>query len=186
MKHFGLFSVFCVSLLVLSSFALSRAYGEGAEFTEYDVKAGFIYNIAKFIDWPEGGNRVDGKETLELCILGSDPFGKSLDAIEGKIVKGRTFHVRRVASINELKSCHMVFIPRTERERVPRIAEAIKDYGILTVGDTEGFLTQGVMINFFVDGKRVRFEIDPERVKRGRINMSSQLLKLARIAGERQ
>lgn len=155
------------------------------EFTEYEVKAGFIYNVAKFVEWPDSGGQAT-KGSMSLCIVGTDPFGKTLDAMEGKTVKGKRLEIRRLSSIRDVKECEIAFISSSEKERMSRIAEALKESSVLSIGDTEGYIHQGVIMNFYLDRKKVRFEIDLERARRARLSISSQLLKLAKIAGEKQ
>ena len=179
----------CLITLSLTLAGLPDSVGDAGAgepgFTEYEVKAGFIYNVAKFVEWPEGSG-LSSKGTITLCVLGNDPFGKVLDNIEGKMVKGKRLEIRRVSSLRELKDCQIAFISASEKEHLSRIADALREASVLTIGDTEGFISQGVIINFFMEGKKVRFEIDPERAKRSKLTISSQLLKLAKIAGEKQ
>ena len=165
--------------------AFSSAEAEDLQFTEYEVKAGFIYNIPKFVEWPEGSWPAS-RSVMPLCVIGNDPFGKAIDGINGKTVKGKRLEIRRVSSIHELKDCQLAFISSSEKDRLPRIIEALKGSNTLTIGDTEGYISQGVIINFYLEGKKVRFEIDIERAKQMKLLVSSQLLKLARIAGERK
>jgi hypothetical protein len=155
-------------------------YAQESELTEYDVKAAFIYNMAKFIEWPPSN-----KDSIGLCIIGADPFGKTMDNIKGKTVKGKRLDVRKSSSSGELKECHMVFISNSEKDQASRIADMLKDYPVVTIGDTEGYISQGVMINFFMENKKVRFEVNPDRARRAKIGISSQLLKLAKITGEK-
>ncbi len=80
--------------------------------TEYQIKAAFLYNFAKFIEWPSDGG------TLELCLLGEDHFGRDIDNIEGKTAAGKKLSVRRIKSAREIKKCRMLFIDSQENERL--------------------------------------------------------------------
>ncbi len=115
-----------------------------ARFTEYEVKAGFIYNIAKFVEWPDR-HLPDSKNSITFCVLGADPFGRALDLIEGKTVKGRIIELRHTSSLKEARDCHILFISGSEKERLPRIMEALRDSAVLTIGDTGGYAEQGVI-----------------------------------------
>jgi hypothetical protein len=168
------------SLLALVFVAFSPLRADEPQFTEYEVKAAFIYNIAKFVEWPQT-YLPDLKSAVNFCVLGTDPFGKALSQIEGKNVKDRKLQVKHVATIKDSRNCHMLFISSSEKEQVSRVVESLKDTATLTIGDVAGFARQGVMINFYMENSRIRFEVNTERSKRSKVVISSQLLKLARI-----
>ncbi|OPY67354.1 MAG: hypothetical protein A4E57_02353 [Syntrophorhabdaceae bacterium PtaU1.Bin034] len=176
-----------LALAILAFTLVTAIFAKAAEhgFSEYEVKAGFIYHIAKFVQWPEK-NRADTRDSLDLCILGSDPFGKAFDQIEGRLVGGRRLGTKRIRSVKESKGCHMLFISRSEKARVSRIAEAIRDLGILTIGDTEGYAQQGIIVNFYMEGRKIRMEIDADRARQSNLTISSHLLKVARITRGKQ
>ncbi len=168
-----------VFLLALSGApAASRA--EQQMPTEYDVKAAFIYNFAKFVEWP--AEKAQGDATMNVCVVGRDPFGPALDAIAGKSVGDRKIRIRRLASQSP-QGCDIIFISGSERDRLEQVLEPLRGAGVLTIGDTHGFAQRGVMINFYMDGKRVRFEINPRAASRAGLRISSNLLKIARIVG---
>src|SRR5512136_1014861 len=157
--------------------------GEGPKPTEYDVKAAYIYNFAKFVEWPPGTFH-DQSEDLDVCVVGEDAFGHSLAAINGKNVGGRKIRVRRSVSLQDLKGCEIVYIGASERERLERILKPLDDNPVLTIGDSKGFTQRGVMINFFIERKKVLFEINPKAAERVSLRISSVLLRIARITGE--
>ncbi len=166
-------------IMTVAVVAAPMAHADDVEYTEYEIKAGFMYNIAKFVEWPEGS--ADTRKPLVLCVLGTDPFGKALDDLNGRPVGGRRLEVRRASSLKDLKDCHMLFISGSEKERLPRILEALRDSAILTIGDTTGYAGRGVMVNFYLDQKKLRIEINIDKAKRARLLISSQLLRLTRI-----
>jgi hypothetical protein len=143
--------------------------------TEYQIKTAFLYNLAKFIEWPAD----DG--TLNLCILGEDLFGKNIDSIEGKTVAGRKLSVRRIKSAHDIKQCRMLFIASPENERLADILKALQGLNILTIGDTDGYAERGVIINFYTDQNKIRFEINRDAAERSGLKISSKLFDLARI-----
>ena len=144
---------------------------------EYQVKAAFLYNFAKFVDWPGDG----GQGMFVLCVLGADPFGGAIDAVAGKPVGGRTIQVRRLASADGAGACQMLFISSSEADGLGKDLGAVRGKPVLTVGDTPGFAERGVVINLYVEQSKVRFEINIDAAKRAQLNISSQLLRLARI-----
>ena len=138
---------------------------------EYQVKAAFLYNFLKFVEWPEQA----GDAPLLMCVQGRDAFGGYLeDAVHGKKVNGRDVVVRRVAHLSEAHDCHLLFVPNSEFRRSAIGVQA----GMLTVGESAGFLEAGGAINFYIENDRVRFEIRPESARQAGLHVSAQLLKL--------
>ncbi|MBI5196614.1 MAG: YfiR family protein [Nitrospirae bacterium] len=170
-----------ISFLILLSLstlllAATQAYTEHAKPAEYEVKAAFIYNFAKFIEWP-----ADTGANINLCVLGEDPFGAALDSINGKPVRDKNVAVKRIKSHQQLKTCQIVFISASEKEHLAQILDAVENLSVLTIGDTNGFIQQGVIINFYIEDEKVRFEINPKAAESADLKISSKLLKLGRI-----
>ncbi|QTA87601.1 YfiR family protein [Desulfonema magnum] len=151
--------------------------------SEYVVKATFLYNFAKFVEWP--AHAFERPDTpVILCILGKDIFGDALKTIENKVIRGRTLLIRHCQDTNEAKGCHILFISPSGDKNLQEILSDIKDTPCLTVSDTEAFAQRGGIIRFFTMGNKIRFEINPEAAKRSHLKISSRLLKLARIFKE--
>ncbi len=146
--------------------------------SEYDVKAAFLYNFTKFVDWPPSA--FPDPNSLRICVLGEDPFGKSLRSIAGEQVGGHKLIVTQTDAISRPAGCQVLFISRSERERLPQVLAAIKDAPVLTVGDTNGFADHGVIINFVLEGSKVRFEVNTDSADRAGLKISSKLLQLAK------
>lgn len=168
-----------ILLILFMFFSAGNTVRAEGEFSEYEVKAGFIYNFVKFVEWPDGPP-TDTK-ILTLCILGVDPFGKNADSIIDKIVRGKKLSVKRLEEQGEFKGCSIVFISGSEKGNLAHILEILKGKNILTISDTKGFGKQGVMINFFMEENKVRFEINLEKARQANLTISSKLLRLARI-----
>lgn len=148
-------------------------------YREYDVKAAFLYNFVKFVEWPAAAFR-DDRSPIEICVFGTDPFGQSLgDVVKGETVGGRGLTVRRPASLGSFEGCHVLFVCASERERISEVLAAAGRRPVLTVADSEGFLRAGGMINFILDEGRVRFRINEAPAERVRLTISSKLLRLA-------
>ena len=145
---------------------------------EYDVKAAFLYNFTKFVDWPP--EAFPDPNSLKVCVLGDNPFGGSLQAIAGEQVGNRKLTVMRTDSLAKPAGCQILFISRSEREKLNHILSAVKGLPVLTVGDTKGYAEDGVIINFVLEGSKVRFEINTESADRAGIRISSKLLQLAK------
>jgi hypothetical protein len=146
---------------------------------EYDVKAAFLYNFTKFVEWPPAAFP-DARSPLKICVLGEDPFGKTLRALMDEEVGGRPLTLLRLDSLSNPAACHVLFISRSERNRLPQIFATLDDAPVLTVGDTPELFEQGGIINFILERSKVRFEINQEAAERVGIKISSKLLALAR------
>lgn len=146
---------------------------------EYQVKAAFIYNFSKFVEWPDRAFLAPA-DPMVIGVLGHDPFGSALDLLEGKTVKGRNIAVRRIADIHNIGPCQILFISQSENGHLEEIMTEIKNTPILLIGDTEPFLQHGGMINFIAEESRVGFEINNSAARRAGLRISSQLLKLAK------
>ena len=163
--------------VLFSDCAWSR---EEVTVTEYDVKAAFLLNFVRFVDWSDR-MRGDTDKELILGIAGEDRFGNALNLIRGAKVKNRTLVIKNVVDSNSLINCDILFISSSEKDRLPTLMAALKDLPILTVSEIEGFAQRGGIINFIIVEKKIRFEINPDAAKQVGIHISSQLLQLARI-----
>jgi len=176
-------------LLIFVVFMLSAVFAAGEAScaeprkpTEHDVKAAFIFNFAKFVDWPPGKSQESGT-IMNVCVVGDAPLGAALEAIEGKIAGGKRIKIKLEPPQQSQGNCSILFVGDSEKEQLGRILETVKNASVLTIGDTKGFGQQGVMINFYMEEKRVRFEINPKAAGRAGLKVSSNLLKIARIVG---
>jgi hypothetical protein len=179
------FAAFCAVLLVSLAPAVLGRYAQAAPeiFNEYSVKAAFLYNFAKFIEWP-GGSFEDARSPLSICIIGQDPFKENLDFLRNNTVKGRRLLVKRLSADEDLKQCKIVFIGKSEQERVPLLLSSVKNANALTIGEVGNFCKSGGVINLFTEKNLVRFEINVDAAERAGLVISSDLLKLARIVRE--
>lgn len=146
--------------------------------SEYDVKAAYLYNFGKFVQWPPGERR--DAESFDICVVGRDPFGAALDrAVAGATVDKRPVHARRLARAAAAKGCHVLFVGALDARQEADLLAAVADSDVLTVGDTSRFLDQGGMIRFVVDGSRVRFEVNLAPARAVGLTLSSDLLRVA-------
>ena len=165
-----------VSLLFLAA-AMARPAPAAALPTDYEVKAAFLYNFAKFVRWPDDAA---GGPRFVLAIVGDDPFGAVIDrAFEGKTVLGRPVEIRRTRVVREAADAQMAFIGASERAHLPEVLAAFKGGSVLTVGDMDRFADGGGMVGFRLKDSTVRFEVNLREVKQARLQMSSQIIRLA-------
>jgi len=154
---------------------VAPASSQSAE--EYQIKAAFLYNFAKFIEWPHSAFTGD---TMDLCVLGSETFASTLETVvSDKKLQGKRPAVRRVSRGNETRTCHILFVDHAQEWQVPAILSLLRDAPVLTVGEADGFANRGGVINFLMEHKKVRFEINADAAARAGLQISSQLLKLA-------
>jgi uncharacterized protein DUF4154 len=169
-----------VALLLLAGSLLGAEADERAA-GEYQVKAAFLYNFAKYVQWPADAP-VAQTGTFVITILGHDPFGPSLDeTLKGKVIDGLKVVVRRAGSPEDLGASQIVFISDSERGQLPHILKRLEGTATLTVAEMDQFAERGGVIRFRMDGDRVRLDINPGAAARARLKISSELLKLARI-----
>ena len=147
---------------------------------EYELKAAFLYNFVKFVEWPPEAF-AGARSPLTICVYGEDPFGTSLDGVvRGESLGERNLLVQRPETLDELRGCHVLFVSRSERQRMPEVLARVEGAPVLTVGDTDGFLRAGGMINFVLEENKVRFLINQAAAERGGLRISSKLLRLAK------
>ena len=159
------------------SFISARAQTPTA--SEYQVKAAFLYNFAKFIEWPPSSFS-DASAPLRICILGRDPFGPELqDIADEKTINGRKLQVSQLADLGMARTCHILFIASSEKAQLKQIFESLHGADVLTVGDTKAFVEQGGMINFVLENDRVRFEVNHKAAEQAGLKVSSKLLNIA-------
>lgn len=173
--------IFIILLLLLVGCAVTAPSlrGEERKPGEYEVKAAFLYNIGKFIEWPE--RRGENKEYLIVGILGHDCFEGKLEMLRGKKIRGRKIVIRKISSVNGAKNCDILFISSSEKTRIDLILRELANKPVLTVGDTDSFAEKGVMVNFYIENERIRFAINNEAARRADVRIHSNLLTLGRI-----
>lgn len=162
---------------LLISFAAVSAMAEGP--SESQVKAAFLFNFAKFIDWPAGAFAGPG-DLFVFGVLGDDPVGDSVQQLTGKTVQGRTVAVRRYESLRDVTACHVLYIARSDLDEADAVTAALRGRPVLLVADDEQFARRGGMINFVLERNKVGFEINAEAMKRAKLSANAQILKLAR------
>jgi hypothetical protein len=152
--------------------------------TEYQVKAAYLYNFAKFVEWPPS-RFANASAPLQICIFGRDPFGDGLRTqTADKAVNGRKLEVDAIADLQHARTCHILFISSSVAIPVKQIVEALRGANVLTVGDTKGFAEQGGMISFGLEDDRVQFEVNRKAAEQAGLKISSKLLSVAKLVIE--
>jgi hypothetical protein len=167
-------------LLLLSTVGFAALLSQAPPRDEYQVKAAFLFNFAKFVEWP-GDAFPDGGAPLVIGVVGNDSFGATLEqTVSSKNVNNRQLSIRRLKWGQNLKGCHILFVSSSERRRAGQIVESLKGASVLTVGEMDQFNQQGGIINFLMEENKVGFEINASAAEQSRLKISSKLLALAR------
>jgi hypothetical protein len=155
----------------------SNLLAQAPQTTEYQVKAAYLANFPKFVEWPA---KVTKSESFNICVLGQDPFGAALDAaVAGETIDRVPIAARRISRPQDALDCRVLFISSSEDSQWKEILPALKTLSILTVSDMHEFARRGGIVQFILDGKKVRFEVNLAATAAPGLKLSSELLKLA-------
>jgi hypothetical protein len=175
-----------IALILIAALAIAGASGaNGPASIPDEVRAAFLLNFAKFVEWPA----VKGEQAgpLTFCVIGKDPLAEALlRATWGKTIEGRSLVVRQLNDVVAARSCHVLFVSAAQQNRFAEIVAAVRVWSVLTVGESDEFLEQGGIINFFMEARRVRFRINSEAAVRAGLRISSKLLQLAASGADKR
>jgi hypothetical protein len=168
---------------VLLPTAVCRLAAAGDDGLEYKVKAGYLWNFAKFVEWP--APVLPDNAPITICVVGPDPFGDTLEStVRDKTVLGHAFTVRHIAKGPIAAGCHIAFLAYSDPKKLAELAQAAVSSSTLTVGDSHGFVEHGGMIEFTLEHNRIRFDINAAPAKAAGLRISSELLKLSGGGGK--
>jgi len=154
--------------------------------SEYQLKAVFLFNFTQFVDWPPEAFP-DSSSPVVIGVLGKDPFGDYLDeTVRGETVNGRPLTVQRYSRVDEIKTCHVLFVSDSEADRMAQILASLKGRSILTVGDADNFIRLGGVIGFATVANKVRLKISLDSAQAARLTISSKLLRPAEVVARGQ
>src|ERR1700722_916201 len=173
-KRFGGLMVrFGLMVLLLAS---NSGFGDEPSLTRYQVEAIFLFNFAKYVDWPAAAFP-NVTAPITIGVVGTDPFGDNLrNIIQGKTINGRPFVIKHLASDSDLGGCQILFISDSEATRMGEVLDRAGALPILTVGEDEEFAQNNGIINFVLKDGKVRLEIDLTEAKKNKLTISSRLL----------
>lgn len=147
--------------------------------TDFQVKAAYLYNFGRFVEWPARVNATPG-DGFTVCVLGHDPFGPTLDStLAGEMIGGKHAVRKRISAPQESAGCQILFVGLTEKDNLDKIMESVDRKAVLTVSDMPQFVEHGGMIQFVLEENRVRFEVNLTATQRAGLTLSSELLKVA-------
>ena len=148
---------------------------------EADLKAAVLYNFTKYVEWPADAF-ASAEAPIVVGVFGDEAFTRTLRTLlADKTAHKRGFTVKRLTNDADAKTCHILFFQTAESRRMGRVYESIKRLPILTVGESDDFMDQGGMVYLFFEDKQLRFEVHPPTAENAKLNVSSRLLRLAKI-----
>jgi len=153
---------------------------------EHDVKASFVYTVAKFVEWPDRAFERPGAP-LVFEVLGEDPLEEALQrAARGKTVNGHPVEILKARDARDLTPCHVLYIGRSEAGRLRSVLDRVRDATVLTVGELESFAEDGGVMGLRLEQNMIRFEVNVDAAARAHLSISSKILKLGTVIRERK
>ena len=154
--------------------------GQAQSAGEYQVKAAFLFNFAKFVEWPpDAFPHPDAP--LQICVFGQDPFGVEFErSMVEKIVQSHKVKVAHPDDMSQARACQILFVSSSEKQRMRDILQGLQGASVLTVADTPNFIQAGGIINFVLDEDQVRFEINLKAAELAHLKLSARLLTVAK------
>jgi len=161
-------------IAVLLLLALPGEYCVGEVATENQLKAAFLVNFLKYVEWPSNTS------TATICLFGRDTLGTYLTTYEGRSIAGRELRIHRITGPDQVAACQVLFIPDIEEARYDAVLRWVENLPVLTVSDSDVFTRYGGAIALVrVDG-RLQFDINLDTLNRAGLKPSSQMMRLAR------
>jgi hypothetical protein len=168
-----------LSLSLVWLLAVVGGYAQEAAPSTSQLKAAFLYNFAKFVEWPPAAFG-ETNSPIVIGILGEDPIRGDLErAILGKTINNRPLEIKPFRSASDATNCHLLYIGASEQAHLKQIIESLRGASVLTVSEADDFLQKGGMINFIVEKGKYRFQIKEDAAKSVNLKISSKLLSLA-------
>jgi hypothetical protein len=169
--------------LLLLSISLAQLHAQPSR--EYQIKAVFLFNFAQFTEWPT--NAFAGtSEPIVIGVLGSNPFGDFLqNTVHNESIRGRHLVVHSYKTVEEIQTCHILYIGQSEARGLQRIVTKLKGKPMLTVSDIPDAAREGVAIGFVTEHNRIKLQVNLDAIKSASLRVSSKLLRLAQIVNDK-
>jgi hypothetical protein len=149
--------------------------------SEYQIKAGFLFNFTRFVEWPAKAFAND-RSPIVVCTTGDSEVTELLtEAAAGKVVDGRAVLIRHIKVTEDLRECNLLFVTGAEERRMVWILDRVKGTNVLTVGEFPGFAKAGGMINFFIQENKVKLEINLDAATHADMKISAKLIAVSRL-----
>ena len=183
LRRFRLAPLFAVLLLIIPAPTM-QADGPGG-LTESQIKAGFIFNFLRFVEWPPKAFGTSSTP-ITVCVVGDSPITALLnEAVAGKTVEGRAVAVKHLQPADESHGCHLVFVSAAEAHHSSRMLDSLKGASVLTVGEVAGFSQSGGILNFSTQDNRVKLELNLDAAAHANLKISAKLIAVSRLVNEK-
>lgn len=172
-----------VSMVVLSVSSINQSKAQ--QYTEYEVKAAYIYNFINFIQWPNSAfSSTEAK--FVIGIYGYDPFKGILDEVfRNKLLQNREWEIKYFSSVKDISDCHILLISDISQTELITVLEKIKNKPILSIGNQiDNFCDLGGIVNFSKQNEQHRFEINNNQAVNNNLKINPKLLFLSKIISE--
>lgn len=164
--------LFFTSILFINS-------GYGVEAHEHEIKATYLFNFAKFIDWPAGKS---ADAPIYICVLDKHSLQKNLEVLtKDKSIKDRPLRVKLILILDEIKECHVLYVSNDDIKKFSEIKDSLSSKALLSVGEAPDFIKHGGQIQFYVEKDNVSFEIDLPAIDRSGLKLDARVLNIARV-----
>lgn len=170
--------IYIVIVTCLSQFFLQTCWADSSPLNEYEIKAAYLYNFAKYVDWPTSTPPRDNSPLI-ICTVGKSPMNEVIESLAGKSIKNHRLQIRHFSKIEDIRECNILFINASLKTSLAQILASIAPRAILTVSDCNGFAAAGGIIEFVPVGEKIRFKINNRVAQSMNLRISSHLLRLA-------
>ena len=141
---------------------------------ESSLKVAYLYNFAKFIQWPD-----ENRTNLRICVMGNDSLGKSVNDLIGKPVRTMQISVREGVVLQDIPQCDLVFVPAGFKQSLERVRQVANDYPIVIVSESTGTLPSGATVALIPSNNRIVFEVNLTEARKIGLKISAKMLQLA-------
>jgi hypothetical protein len=173
------FRIGCVVALLLTTFTKTNIAQSTTE--EYQVKAVFLYNFSRFVDWPENSFNSPNAPFV-VGVIGGDPFGYFLEeTVKGEVVHNHVMTIHHFQDLSEIDNCHILYINYKDPDQIKKTLDAVNGKNILTVNDNSNFVRMGGMIQFYTEMNKIKLMINSAAIKQSQLEISSKLMRVAKV-----
>jgi hypothetical protein len=163
---------------ILAMLLLCHSTARTQDLTEPSLKAAFVFNFAKFTEWPV--DALPATASFTACVLGDGPVGDALErAVKGRLLSGHGVSVSRVQPGGPLRSCHLLYLSGLTPAQMTVVLAAVRGAPVLTVSDADDFVPLGGIAHLFLENGKMHFDFNLDLARRSRLQLSSKLLSLA-------
>jgi hypothetical protein len=168
-----------ITRATIAALLLMQGLAFAQDVTEPALKAAFIYNFAKFTEWPTAV--VPAAEPFVMCVVGDAAVGRELErAVRARVLAGHSIAVFNVVRAEPTRICHLLYVSGMTPGQAAQLVAGLRDLPVLTISDVEDFTELGGIAQFFFTHGQLRFSVQNESAKRARLKISSRLLALAK------